>query len=76
MTAPQPGWRLITDREWPVLRLLVDGRTQSQIASDLGVTLRTVTRRLQSIKTKLGAATTNQAVAVACLNRLITRGDT
>jgi two-component system, NarL family, nitrate/nitrite response regulator NarL len=45
-TRADPGTRHITPRELEVLRLLVDGRSNDQIGTELGITTRTVEAHL------------------------------
>lgn len=64
--APQPG---PTDRQAVILARLAEGRSNKAIASELGITERTVKYHLAEIYGRLGAA--NRAEAVA---RASTRG--
>jgi len=54
---------LLSDREWQVLNLLVEGYSNPQIAQELVISLNTVKRHLKSIFAKLGVR--NRAAAVA-----------
>jgi LuxR family transcriptional regulator, maltose regulon positive regulatory protein len=58
----------LTDRELEVLRLLVNGRRNQQIADELVVTIDTVKKHLHNIFRKLGA--TNRAEAIAHARQL------
>jgi DNA-binding NarL/FixJ family response regulator len=76
-TAPKPpAWAAgqpfgLTRREVEVLRLLVEGRTDREIATALHVSPRTVEWHVGSILTKLGVESRREAVAVAIRDRLV-----
>ena len=53
----------VTQREREVLRLVAGGRTNRQIATELGISAKTVERHLSNIFIKLGVA--NRAAATA-----------
>jgi RNA polymerase sigma factor (sigma-70 family) len=55
----------LTDRERDVLELLVQGRTNPQIADQLGITANTVKKHVDHILQKLHVSTRAAAVAVA-----------
>jgi RNA polymerase sigma factor (sigma-70 family) len=55
----------LTDRERDVLKLLVQGRTNPQIADQLGITANTVKKHVDHILQKLHVSTRAAAVAVA-----------
>ena len=55
----------LTDRERDVLALLVQGRTNPQIADQLGITANTVKKHVDHILQKLQVSTRAAAVAVA-----------
>ena len=59
----------LTPRETEVLRALVSGARSSQIASQLGITERTVKAHLANIYQKLGVESRSAAVAVAMQRR-------
>lgn len=54
----------LTDREWQVLRCIVDGRTTTQIADELGVRGSTARTHVQNVLTKLGVHSRLQAAAL------------
>lgn len=72
-TAEQPPTlaALLTPRELDVLRLLVAGRSNPEIAAALFVSRRTVTTHLTRVFAKLGIATRTEAVAVALRHGLV-----
>lgn len=61
----------LTARELQVLQLIADGYKDKQIASALGVSLRTVKTHVTSIMTKLGAQSRIQAVLKATRQGLL-----
>lgn len=63
-TAGGPGFA-ITPREMDVLRLLVEGLTDKEIADRLGVSRRTVSKHVQMILAKLDAPTRTAAATYA-----------
>jgi DNA-binding NarL/FixJ family response regulator len=65
------GVSSLTKRELDVLRLLVGGRSNKQIASQLSLGLRTVEGYVSSLLAKLGVSSRTEAVAYALDNRLV-----
>jgi ATP/maltotriose-dependent transcriptional regulator MalT len=61
----------LTVRELEVLRLLATGRTNREIASDLVISVHTVSRHLQNIFVKLGLSTRAAATAYAYEHHLV-----
>ena len=61
----------LSARETEVLRELVNGARNSDIATQLGITERTVKSHLKSIYQKLGVETRSAAVAVAVQRKLV-----
>lgn len=61
-----PLWALsyLTDREWEVLRCIVDGLTTTEIARQLGVRGSTARTHVQNVLTKLGVHSRLQAAAL------------
>lgn len=66
-TAPS----LLTPRETDVLDLLAQGRSNKQIANELGLGLRTVEGHVSSVLGKLGVQSRTEAVALALGSRLV-----
>jgi len=67
---PKPGFDL-TAREIEVLKYLVTGRTNPEIAHRLSISSSTVKYHVSSILSKLGVASRTEAVSVALQNDLI-----
>jgi len=61
---PEPAQRL-TDRERDVLRLLARGHTNTEIAHDLYISLRTVEAHRASLRTRLSASSRSELVDAA-----------
>ncbi len=68
---PQPGYDL-TPREKEVLRLMIAGLNNQEIAGQLVIGLSTVKFHVSSILSKLNAASRAEAVAIALQNHLLT----
>ncbi|KPL85376.1 response regulator transcription factor [Herpetosiphon geysericola] len=66
---PQP--ESLTPRELEVLHLLGRGRSNSEIALELDIALRTVKVHVQNILGKLGATNRTEAVSIAVRQKLI-----
>ena len=56
--------KLLTDREWEIMRCLVDGMTTDQMADELGVQRNTVRTHIHNLLTKLGVHSRLQAAAL------------
>jgi DNA-binding CsgD family transcriptional regulator len=61
----------LSRREIEVLRLVADGRTNREIASELGISERTVDRHVSNLFSKLDVPTRSAATAYAYEHRLI-----
>ncbi len=61
----------ISARELDVLRLIIRGRSNKEIASDLGIVEGTVKAHLAHIFAKLGASDRAQAIAIAIKRQLL-----
>ena len=61
----------LTAREREVLRLLVDGLSDKEIASELGIGRRTVSTHVAAVRAKLGAPSRSAAAAIAARDRLV-----
>jgi DNA-binding CsgD family transcriptional regulator len=69
-SARAEGWAALSGREIEVLRELVNGARNSNIAETLGITERTVKAHLGSIYQKLGVESRSAAVAMAVKRKL------
>jgi LuxR family quorum sensing-dependent transcriptional regulator len=58
-------------RERDVLRLLVGGMTDKEIAAALGIGRRTASSHVEAIRAKLDAPSRTAAVAIAMRDRLV-----
>ena len=67
-TADDPS---LTPRERDVLRLLVEGHSDKEIAAALGIGRRTASTHVATIRAKLGAPSRSAAAAIAARDRLV-----
>jgi two-component system nitrate/nitrite response regulator NarL len=65
-TTDDPLWALqfLTDREWQVMRCIMDGQTTEEMATTLGVQRSTARTHVQNLLTKLGVHSRLQAAAL------------
>lgn len=68
---PRTTANSLTERELAVLKLLVDGLHNKQIARQLGISLRTVERHCDNIYDKLGVGSRTEAVVRAISSKLV-----
>lgn len=61
----------LTDREVEVLRLVASGKTNSEVAAELYLSVKTVSRHLSNIFTKVGVTSRAAATAYAFENNLV-----
>lgn len=66
----KPGWDL-TQREQEVLKLIVEGNTNQQIAQSLTISIGTVRFHVSNILSKLGASNRTEAAHIAQENGLV-----
>lgn len=66
----EPVYRL-TEREYEVLHLLIEGRTNPEIAQKMTVSRSTVKYHISSILSKLGVTNRSEAVSLALRHRII-----
>ena len=75
VNAPHPEPRspaeLLTPRERDVLRLLVVGWTDKEIAAELGISHRTVSGHITAVRAKLDVPSRSAAAAIAVRDRLV-----
>ena len=75
-SSPAPGVNAsgggrLTERQREILRLLVDGSSDKEIAAALGITRRTAAHHVAAIRAKLGAPSRTAAAAIAVRDGLI-----
>ena len=70
MSSPAETHAGLTRREREVLRLMVNGLTNAEIAEQLVVSLSTVKTHVSSVMAKLGASTRTEAAAIAVREHL------
>lgn len=61
----------LADLDLQILRILSEGTCSETAAADLGMSVRTLERRISAIKTRLGAPSTIAAVVIAIRRGLI-----
>ncbi len=54
--------RIITNREYQIFQLLVDGYTTSEISNFLNISKKTVRNHISNVIQKLGVTNRNQAI--------------
>jgi two-component system, NarL family, nitrate/nitrite response regulator NarL len=69
-SSEDPLWALqfLTDREWQVMRCIMDGQTTEEMAESLGVQRSTARTHVQNLLTKLGVHSRLQAAALMSAN--------
>ncbi len=68
---PAPPGRDMTEREREILKLMVEGLSNNEMAKRLFVSHSTIKFHVSNILSKLGAASRTEAVAVAVKNNLV-----
>lgn len=69
MNPPNPDpLALLTPREKEVFRLIIEGFTSTEVASQLGISIRTAEAHRRSVKHKLGCTSTAALVHFAYKN--------
>jgi DNA-binding NarL/FixJ family response regulator len=68
---PAPCTVALTDRQVEVLRLLIAGRSDREIATALFLSRRTVQDHVSHLLAKLGVANRTEAAAVAVRDQLV-----
>jgi len=61
----------LTNREWEVFRLLIEGKSNTEISMELMVGISTVKYHVSNILSKLGVRNRSEAIAYAVQHRLI-----
>jgi NarL family two-component system response regulator LiaR len=61
----------LTNREWEVFRLLIEGKSNTEISKELMVGVSTVKYHVSNILSKLGVRNRSEVIAYAVLHRLI-----
>ena len=68
--SPSPGGRL-SPREREIVQMLAEGRSNKEIASDLGISVNTVETHRSNVMQKMGFRSITELVRYAVRNRLI-----
>lgn len=68
---PEPGREELSERELEVLRLMIDGKSNAQIAEALVISLSTVKFHVSSILSKLGVKSRTEAIAHATRHNIL-----
>jgi two-component system, NarL family, response regulator LiaR len=68
--APKPPWLELTERELQVLRLLVQGQSNQQIAAGMVISVATAKAHVSSILSKLQVASRAEAIAYALKHKI------
>ena len=66
-----PPHELLSDREYQVMRMLAEGRTVSEAASDMGISVKTVSTYRARLLEKLGMKTNAEVMRYALRQRLV-----
>jgi len=69
--AVQSGWQPLTAREREVLKLLAEGRSNKEIAAEIGVSVRTVETHRGNIMHKVGAHSLSDLMRYAVQNEIV-----
>lgn len=72
---PEAPVHNLSPRERQCLTFLAKGKKLKDIAADLGTKVKTVDKQVASARDKLGAATNEQAIAIAIRNNLLIEGN-
>ena len=70
-TQEEVGSTVLTEREMDVLRLVVEGKTNQEIALALGISDKTIEKHLQGVFAKLGVASRVEAAVHAVREGLV-----
>ena len=68
---PQPLSERLTSREREIVRLLAEGKSSKEVASDLGISVKTAETHRANIMRKLDLHSASELVRYAIRNRLI-----
>jgi DNA-binding NarL/FixJ family response regulator len=66
-----PAHELLSDREFQVMRMLAEGRTVSEAASDMGISVKTVSTYRARLLEKLGMKTNAEVMRYALREHLV-----
>ena len=66
--------RNLTEREWEVYRLILEGKKNLEIAKELTVEVSTVKYHVSRVLTKLGVSSRSEAIAYGVQHRLTGAG--
>jgi DNA-binding NarL/FixJ family response regulator len=69
--ADKPAHELLSDREFQVLRMIASGKTVKQIASEISLSVKTVSTYRTRILEKTGMKTTAELIRYALQSHLV-----
>ena len=71
LVEPSPPHELLSDREYQVMRMLAAGRTVSEAASDMGISVKTVSTYRARLLEKMGMKTNAEVMRYALREHLV-----
>ena len=72
VTASEPAWKTLTQREREVIRLIAEGKRTKEIAADLSIRPRTVEKHRTNLMRKLDLHNVSEVTVYAIRNGFVT----